>query len=177
MKRTLILCAPLTVVVSTVVLSLAACNHSADNNASGSDPNAAQALRDTEARWNQDIASRDPDKWASYYTDDAVLMVQGEPAINGKAAIRSALQQMTSDPNMSLKFQASKAEVASSGDLGYTQGTYTLTVTNPQTKKVVTDHGSYVTDYRKQPDGTWKAVADIATSDVPPAAPAGPSHT
>jgi hypothetical protein len=49
-------------------------------------------------------------------------------------------------------------------------------VTDPQTKQIVNDHGSYVTTYRKQPDGTWKAIADIATSEVPPPAPP-PSHT
>jgi ketosteroid isomerase-like protein len=29
-----------------------------------------------------------------------------------------------------------------------------------------------VTTYRKQADGSWKAVADIATSEVPPPMPA-----
>ncbi len=83
---------------------------------------------------------------------------------------------MTADPAMSLKFQATKTDVAKSGDLAYTQGTYTLTLTDPKTKKIITDHGSYVTTYRKQADGTWKAVADIATSEVPPPPPAPPAH-
>ena len=75
---------------------------------------------------------------------------------------------MTADPAVSLKFQANKVDVASSGDLAFTQGTYTLTMTDPHTGKVINDHGSFVTTYRKQSDGSWKAVADIATSDVPP---------
>jgi ketosteroid isomerase-like protein len=83
---------------------------------------------------------------------------------------------MVADPALSLKFHATKVEVAKSGDVDYTQGTYTMTVTDPKTKQLIHDHGSYVTTYRKQPDGTWKAVADIATSDVPPPAPP-PSHS
>jgi ketosteroid isomerase-like protein len=79
---------------------------------------------------------------------------------------------MTSDPAMSLQFQASKVDVAKSGDLAYTQGSYTLAITDPQTKKVVNDHGSYVTAYRKQADGSWKAVEDIVVSEIPP--PAAP---
>ena len=57
-------------------------------------------------------------------------------------------------------------------------GTYTMTMTDSKTKKVMNDHGSYVTDYRKQPDGSWKAVADIVTSEVPmaPAAPMKMKH-
>jgi hypothetical protein len=50
-----------------------------------------------------------------------------------------------------------------------------MAMTDPQTRQVINDHGSYVTTYRKQPDGTWKAVADIATSEVPP--PASPKKT
>jgi ketosteroid isomerase-like protein len=75
-----------------------------------------------------------------------------------------------------LKFHASKVEVAKSGNVAYTQGTYTVTLTDPQTRQLINDHRSYVTTYRKQPDGTWKAVADIVTSDVPPPTPP-PSHT
>jgi hypothetical protein len=49
-------------------------------------------------------------------------------------------------------------------------------MTDPQTRQVINDHGSYVTTYRKQPDGAWKAVADMATSEVPtPAPPPAPS--
>ena len=72
-----------------------------------------------------------------------------------------------------LNFQATKVDVASSGDLAYTRGAYTMTATDPATKKPMNDHGSYVTTYRKQADGSWKAVMDIATSEVPvmPAAP------
>jgi ketosteroid isomerase-like protein len=76
---------------------------------------------------------------------------------------------------MALKFHAAKVEVAKSGDIAYTQGAYTLTFTDPQTKKIINDHGSYVTTYRKQPDGSWKAVDDIATSEVPPPPPANPA--
>jgi ketosteroid isomerase-like protein len=75
---------------------------------------------------------------------------------------------------LALSFKASKVDVAKSGDLGYTQGTYKMTMTDPTTHKPVEDHGTYVTTYRKQADGSWKAVTDIASSSVPPPAP--PKH-
>jgi ketosteroid isomerase-like protein len=110
-----------------------------------------------------------------HYADDAVLMVPGEPATVGKDAIRSALKQMVSDPTLSLKFQATKVDTAGSGDLGYTQGWYTLTLTDPVSKQLINDHGSYVTVYRKQADGTWKSVSDITSSAVPPPPPPAPA--
>jgi ketosteroid isomerase-like protein len=79
---------------------------------------------------------------------------------------------MVADPALSLKFQASHVEVAKSGDVAFTRGSYTMTMTDPNSKQVVNDRGSYVTTYRKQADGSWKAVSDIATSEVPPPMPA-----
>jgi ketosteroid isomerase-like protein len=92
----------------------------------------------------------------------------------GKEAIRSALKQMAADPALSLKFEATRVEVASAGDSAYTQGSYTLTVTDSATKKPVNDKGSYVTVYKKQADGSWKAVSDIASSSTPPMPPPAP---
>jgi uncharacterized protein (TIGR02246 family) len=134
-----------------------------------------KAIKDTEAQWNQDYAAKDAAKIVAHYTSDAVLMVPGMPASSGVDAIRTALTGMISDPALSLKFEASRVEPAKSGDLAYTQGAYTMTFTEPNSKQVMHDHGSYVTIYRKQADGAWKAASDIATSEVPPPAPAPPA--
>ena len=135
-----------------------------------------QALKDIEAGWNQDWAAKDAGRLVAHYADDAVLMAPGMDAAQGKDAIRKGLGEMVADPALSLKFQASMVEVSKSGDLGYTQGSYTLTATDSASKKPITDHGSYVTTYRKQADGSWKAVADIASSALmtapPPSGPA-----
>jgi uncharacterized protein (TIGR02246 family) len=150
---------------TAIAFTVTACNQSANTHDAD-----VQAIKDIETQWNADYQAKDAAKITAHYSDDAVLMVPGEPSTVGKDAILAALKMMTADPVMSLKFQALKVEVAKSGDLGYTQGSYTLTVTDPATKQVINDHGSYVTVYRKQADGTWKAVSDIATSEVPPPA-------
>jgi ketosteroid isomerase-like protein len=51
------------------------------------------------------------------------------------------------------------------GDMVYLQGTYTMTMTDPKTKKPLTDKGKYLTIFTKQPDGIWKAIADTFNSD------------
>lgn len=130
-----------------------------------------KALKDNETQWNQDFVSKDPEKLVAHYSDDAVLMSPGMASSSGKDAIRKTLKDMIADPALSLKFQSSKVEVAKAGDVAYMQGSYTMTMTDPNSKQVINDHGSYVTTYRKQPDGSWKAVADIATSEVPPPVP------
>jgi uncharacterized protein (TIGR02246 family) len=130
-----------------------------------------KALTDLEAQWIKDWAAKDVDKIAANYADDAVVMTPGGEPMRGKDAIHNGLKQMTADPALSLTFQATKVDVAKSGDLGYTQGSYKMTMTNPATHKAMDDHGSYVTTYRKQADGSWKAVADIASSEIPPMPP------
>jgi len=156
---------------AAVALMVTACNQAPDTHEAD-----VAAIQANETQWNSDYAAKDLDKIVSHYADDAVLMVPGTPSTSGKSAISASLKGMVADPALTLKFQSSTVEVAKSGDVAYTQGTYTMTLTDPQTHQVINDHGSYVTTYRKQPDGTWKAVADIATLQVPPAAPPA-SHT
>lgn len=134
-----------------------------------------KAVQATENQWNQDFVSKDVDKLAAHYADDAVLMIPGMPAVTGKEAIHTALKQMETDPAMLLAFHASKMDVSKSGDLAYTRGTYTLKMTDPESKQVVSEQGSYVTTYRKQADGTWKAVVDISTSEPPLPLPPAPA--
>ena len=139
------------------------------HNQAASTDTAAKAIRHTEEVWNQDFQAKDAARLVAHYADDATLMSPGMPASHGKAAIEKVLREMVNDQALSLKFQANRVEVAKSGDIAYTEGTYTMTMTNPATKKTINDKGSYVTVYKKQSDGSWKAVSDIATSEMPPA--------
>jgi uncharacterized protein (TIGR02246 family) len=161
MKRFIFVC-----MLATMALTMAGCKPADTHDAD------VQALQAEESQWNQDWAAKDPDKIASYYADDAVLMTPGGDPISGKPAIVGSLKAMVADPALDLKFHSTSADVAKSGDIGYTQGVYTMTMTDPQSKQVIHDHGSYVTTYRKGADGSWKAVADIASSGVPMSPPA-----
>jgi ketosteroid isomerase-like protein len=58
--------------------------------------------------------------------------------------------------------------VSSAGDLGYTTGSYEVTV-NDAEGNPVTSRGKVVVVWKKQPDGNWKAVLDIWNSDGPAA--------
>jgi ketosteroid isomerase-like protein len=128
----------------------------------------AQTIRDTEMRWNQEFMARDVQKLVDHYDEDAVLIAPGIAPSVGKSAIRTVLSGMLADPAMSMKFSAARIDVAASGDLAYSQGSYLMTMADPHTNRVIHDYGSYVTTYRRSPDGGWKAVTDIATSEARP---------
>jgi ketosteroid isomerase-like protein len=133
-----------------------------------------RALRDDETQWNADYKARAAAKVAAHYAPDGTLMTPGNPVISGTDALDKGAKDLVADPALDMHFSADKVGVSESGDLAYTRGSFKLTVTDPTTRKPVTLTGSYVTVYKKQPDGSWKAVEDIATPTLPPAASAAP---
>lgn len=108
---------------------------------------------------------KDLDKFMSYYASDASVYPQGMPVATGSTAIREALTKMFSAPGFSLQFGPSKAEVSTSGDVGYITGTYEASM------KGMTEKGKYVEVWKKQPDGQWKVKENIFNADGSGAAP------
>ena len=106
------------------------------------------------------------DEFLTFWTEDAVLMPDGAPIARGDS-IRITCEQLISMPGFHLEWQASSAEVAKAGDMGYTVGTYELTMEDNGTPMVTV--GKYVTTWKKQADGAWKVVVDCFNSDGPPA--------
>ncbi|MGD0467421.1 MAG: SgcJ/EcaC family oxidoreductase [Terriglobales bacterium] len=154
-----------------VFLALAVLTVGCSNNSAPPPPDTRaadlQAVKDVETAWVKDTTAKDADKWASYFAEDGSGLYPGAGILNGKAAIKAAMMPYFADPNFSLTFQSTRAMASKGGDMVYSQGTYTMTMTNPKTKKVMTDKGKYLTVYTKQADGTWKAVADTFNSDSP----------
>jgi len=125
------------------------------------------AVRGVEAAWVKDIATKDVDKYVSYYSNDASVLLPNEMMITGKDNIKAALKPMLADPNFALTFQSTRGEASKSGDFVYLIGTYSMTSSSPTDQKPVTDQGKYLTVFKKQLDGSWKAVADMVNSDLP----------
>ena len=126
-----------------------------------------QQLRANEARWNRAYAEHDAKALASMYADDAALANPGEELVQGKAAIDQATAAFASDPNLKVAFQANRIQVSRSGDLAYTRGRYTMTMTDAETNKPETSTGHYLTVWRRQADRSWKVVEDFVTPGGP----------
>jgi uncharacterized protein (TIGR02246 family) len=126
-----------------------------------------QAVKDIEAAWVKEFNTKDADKVVSYFAEDGSALYPGTAILTGKAAIKAGVAPGLADPNFSMTLQSTRAMASRGGDMVYLQGTYTMTTTNPKTKKPVTDKGKYLTIYMKQADGSWKAVADTYNSDSP----------
>jgi len=125
-----------------------------------------KAIRDTETEWVKAFAAKDMDKVLAPYADDATVLLSNAPTMVGKDAIRAGMKDVVTDPKFSLDLKTVKVYV-SKDDLAYSQGTYSVTTTDPRTKKVMAETGRYVEVYKKQADGSWKIVEDINSPEAP----------
>jgi ketosteroid isomerase-like protein len=116
-----------------------------------------EALLRLDREWS--ASAKDAEKFLSFMAPDASLYPPGMPKVTGTAALRDVLTKMMAAPGFSLEFAPTKAEVAASGDLGYTTGTYQSTMGG------VAEKGKYVTAWKKQSDGEWKVTDDIFNAD------------
>jgi ketosteroid isomerase-like protein len=129
-----------------------------------------QALKTQESQWQDAYKSKNMEALAGAYTEDAAIAGPGEALATTEVERRKAIQAMTSDPNFALTFSSDRILVAKSGDMASTRGHYTLQLTDKATNKPVMNSGSYLTVFRKQDDGSWKAVEDFITPGPAPAA-------
>jgi ketosteroid isomerase-like protein len=63
-----------------------------------------------------------------------------------------------------LRWQPTRAEILIPGDLGFTTGRYERRAKNKE-GKVEVEHGTYVSVWRKQADGSWKIILDTGNAD------------
>jgi ketosteroid isomerase-like protein len=145
--------------VSAAVLLLAGCGAQIDLEAERA------ALRAADQAWSQ--SPPDLDLFMSFYAEDAVAAIPDAEPAQGKKAIRNLWSGIFRTPGFALKWNSTKVDVAESGTLGYVTGTFELSLQD-SSGKTLTRTGKYQTVWRKQPDGQWKAVADLAAFDSPP---------
>jgi uncharacterized protein (TIGR02246 family) len=101
---------------------------------------------------------------ANFYAEDAQFLPANHPAIIGRPAIQKALEALTAAGLHKLVLRTDKIEVA--GDFAYGIGKHQMTIKTAAGAEIH-DEGKYLVVYRRQPDGQWRAVADIFNSDLP----------
>lgn len=126
------------------------------------------SLRQADSAFAHAVAAEDLEATMAFYADDAALLTANAPTTTGRDAIRKAFIDLFASAGFSLDWALTGADVSKSGDLGYTVGTYQMTVPGPK-GQLLSDKGKYVTVWKKQADGSWKVVIDIGNSNLPSA--------
>jgi len=98
------------------------------------------------------------------FADSAVIMISdGGRTVVGRDSLISYMGTDNPPGSPVLKWEPLKAEVAASGDLGYTFGRYESIALDSLENEVI-KYGTYVSVWKKQDDGSWKFVIDAGNS-------------
>lgn len=98
--------------------------------------------------------------YEQYIDSNGVLLRPGSLPMAGGDAMDFLSQ--SNDTSIIMTWEPKDAELASSGELGYTYGVYSLK--HKGADSVV--YGSYVTIWKRQPDGKWKFVLQSGNEGV-----------
>lgn len=126
----------------------------------------APAIHDAETARMKAANAKDLDAFVSSYADNASVLTPNAPIFSGRQQIKEGLKPMLADPQFSLTLIPTRIEVSTSGDMAFTQGPYKMSFSDIRGNKFE-DEGKYLTVWRKQADGSWKAVEDTMSSDLP----------
>lgn len=102
---------------------------------------------------------------ARFYDEDATLLLPDRPVIKGRKDIEAYLKGFAGSGIKLTPVEA--VEIVSSGDIGCCAGTY-LYQTPCESGATGTGAGKFVTVFRRQSDGSWKAVIDSFFGDAEP---------
>jgi ketosteroid isomerase-like protein len=121
-----------------------------------------QEIMEAERGFAAAVARQGVDAWvATFDSNGAEITPRG--VIRGSAAIRAHMTPQLADTSVLLSWEPDTADVAASADLGYAIGHWKIT---PRARPdSVLAHGNYVTIWKRQANGEWKAVVDIGNQE------------
>jgi len=101
-----------------------------------------------------------------YIADDGVLLRQNSFPVKGKELIK---EKFFSDPDSeyTLTWTPMFADIAESGELGYTYGIYEFRTIDPVGNPFI-GKGTYVSIWKKDQFGNWKFVLDTGNEGLEP---------
>jgi ketosteroid isomerase-like protein len=122
------------------------------------------ALEDLRAANIQATLAGDCDALNAMFAEDAVLLPQDEPMIEGAEAIRATCDPDEATPQ---EVTITSLGIDGYGDLAVGHGTWSQTFLSEDEAEPLTISGKYVLVSRKQADGSWLWSVLIWNSDAP----------
>jgi ketosteroid isomerase-like protein len=132
---------------------------------------AEKELLQADRDFNDEVQKSGLEAWVKWFAPRAV-MFQGDtnPPAVGSEEIRKAMTDEFALPGYKLTWQPEGARALDSGKNGLTWGRWQRQFQG-RDGKLRTMTGQYITVWRKQKDGTWRAVWDGGEGTPPPAKP------
>lgn len=130
-------------------------------NAPADDESARESLMKTDRDFSDmSLAKGMKNAFLEYIDSNGVLLRPDALPIAGADAVDYLIA--TNDTGYAMSWAPKHVEVAASGDLGYTYGTWKIV---PKSKDTVL-YGTYVSVWKKSDDGKWKFVLDSGNDGI-----------
>jgi uncharacterized protein (TIGR02246 family) len=122
-------------------------------------------IRATDSAFAASVNTGDLEGVTAVYADDASLLAPNLPPQKGRDAIRGFWQGFLDA--YAVKFEVVSDTIEGRGDLAYNMGHYRFSAV-PKAKGVpgANDEGKFLTVLKKQPNGKWKLVLDMYSSNL-----------
>jgi ketosteroid isomerase-like protein len=108
----------------------------------------------------------DYETWSKYYVDDFIILPNGEPLIQGKAAFIENERKFEEAGYIFKKIETSLVDMFSSGNLVHEIGKYKVTLKVPGVPYDITDIGKYLVIWEIQTDGSLKIKLETWNNDI-----------
>ena len=117
-------------------------------------------IRTAERALERALESPDPTAWVYAYTEDAVFVAPGAPAVEGRAALLQMARAM--QPLSSVSIKALRTE--GSGNLAYVYGQASW-VSGPSSDAAPVTNVRLIIVWRKEADGRWRVAQELLHAD------------
>ena len=118
-------------------------------------------LLQRDADWAAAAAEgRDVERILSYWTEDAIVLPPGLPAVTGKDALRQYVLGSMQIPGFRISWASTAVTFSPDGNLAYMLSRNAVTANAPDGTPTTTD-GRAVTIWRREADGEWRCAVDI----------------
>jgi ketosteroid isomerase-like protein len=129
------------------------------------EPAEARKLLQRDAEWAQAAYDgKDIDKIVSNWS--ARVIEPGQPVYEGKAAIRAYVIASLNTPGFKIHWVSEKPVFSPDGKMAYMPGVDEMTVPGPS-GAIMTVHMRGISIWRRDSDGEWRCVVDIANESPP----------
>ena len=148
--------------LSTIILAMLFFAISCQNQDTEADDGAINELYN---QANIACSTGDAELYLSNFTEVAVVMPPGFPAMNGKEELRSQINGLFGMFNLELPYTVDKVMVQ--GDWAYARSSYLYSMTPKEGGETVTIAGKELDVLERQVDGSWKISIQCYNFDAP----------
>ncbi len=120
-----------------------------------------KAIRDLVAATEAAVVNRDMKQYLRYFDPRGAHVLPNRAIDYGIADRKGGFP-----PGYAVTMRIERVEVSRSGEMGYAFGDYRQTRPDPQSGTLNHYTGKWMSVFRKQPDGSWGAIADTYNVDT-----------